>query len=69
MSDAIRSLLSQFPVMWWYDDNNSTEVYPITDFGSSLRTSTDAEVRFTRTHPPCFAQKSQINSPSRASRS
>jgi hypothetical protein len=33
----------EFPVMWFYDNNNETEMYPITALGSSLRTSTDDE--------------------------
>lgn len=34
----------EVPVMWYYDDANSTDLYPIGDFASSLRTSTDEEV-------------------------
>jgi hypothetical protein len=34
----------EVPVMWYYDDANSTDLYPIGDFASSLRTSTDGEV-------------------------
>ena len=29
---------------WWFDDVNSTEIYPIADAGSPLATSTDAEL-------------------------
>lgn len=31
---------------WWFDSVNSTEIYPITDAGSPLKTSTDAELSF-----------------------
>ena len=30
---------------WWFDDVNSTEIYPIQDAGSPLRTSTDEELQ------------------------
>ena len=30
--------------MWFYDNCNSTDLYPITDATSALRTSTDAEL-------------------------
>ena len=30
---------------WWFDSVNSTEIYPILDAGSPLRTSTDEELR------------------------
>ena len=31
---------------WWFDDVNSTEIYPIGDAGSPLQTSTDEELAF-----------------------
>jgi hypothetical protein len=49
--ESLRNLINEtsgnaieVPVMWYYDDANSTDLYPIGDFASSLRTSTDAEV-------------------------
>ena len=36
---------AEIVVQWYVDDINSTEIYPITDPASALRTSTDDELR------------------------
>eukprot|EP01006_Ploeotia_vitrea_P013021 TRINITY_DN3422_c0_g1_i1.p1 TRINITY_DN3422_c0_g1~~TRINITY_DN3422_c0_g1_i1.p1 ORF type:complete len:787 (-),score=27.39 TRINITY_DN3422_c0_g1_i1:1184-3514(-) len=45
MLQSVGGNAAEFPVMWYYNNNNDTEIYPIETFTSSLRTSSVSELK------------------------